>query len=230
MFGSSIGTGNIAANINGSNCDHESCVEDELLSNCNNMSCVEDELISNCGTKEKVDDETNFDYDISLLEDESVRLCCMNFRSLDFVNHDHTCQLFCPENDFCDVDSAQESTFKDMMGCSGSNKSSEFQKNWLILSDRLSYVLENIPTCITYTPSQSNCFKRWKAKQGLCHASNCNTPCRDNNDKYYGIQHGLKKDFEPHIDISATYLWSQDDAKYQSNKNMVWCGYIPIWW
>ena len=44
---------------------------------------------------------------------------------------------------------------------------------------------------------------KWKAKQELYDAAKCNTPCRDNNDKYYGIQHGLKKDFEPHVDISA---------------------------
>ena len=35
---------------------------------------------------------------------------------------------------------------------------------------------------------------------------NCNTPCRDNNDKDYGIQYGLKKDFNPRVDILATYL------------------------
>ena len=70
-----------------------------------------------------------------------------------------------------------------------------------------------MPICIAYTPSQGYHFKRWKAEQALYDASNCNTPCRDNKDKYYGIQHGLKKDFVPHVDISVTYLWSQDDAK-----------------
>ena len=49
-------------------------------------------------------------------------------------------------------------------------------------------------------------------------ASKCNTPCRVNNDRYYGIQHGSKKDYDPHIDMSAKYLWSQDDAKSQSTK------------
>ena len=34
LIGNFIDTGNITANINSSNCDHESCVEDELLSNC----------------------------------------------------------------------------------------------------------------------------------------------------------------------------------------------------
>ena len=47
----------------GSNCDHESCVEDELLSNCDHESCVDDELLSNCDTKESVDDETNSNCD-----------------------------------------------------------------------------------------------------------------------------------------------------------------------
>ena len=90
-----------------------------------------------------------------------------------------------------------------MVSCSLSNKPSEFQKIWSILSDSLSYVVENIPTCMTYTPSQGYHFKKWKAKQVLYDAAKCNTPCRDNNDKYYGIQHGLKKVFDPHFDISA---------------------------
>ena len=91
----------------------------------------------------------------------------------------------------------------------------ELQKIWLILSDSLSHVVENIPTCIAYTPSQRYHFKKWKAKQALYDASKCNTPCNHNTNRYYGIQHGLKKDFEPHVDISATYLWSQDGAKSQ---------------
>ena len=66
--------------------------------------------------------------------------------------------------------------------------------------------------------SQGYHFKRWKAIQAWYDASNCNFPCRDNNDKYYGIQHGLKKDLDPHLDILATYLWSEDDAKSQSTK------------
>ena len=33
----------------------------------------------------------------------------------------------------------------------------------------------------------------WKAKQASYDASKWNIPCRDNNDKYYGIQHELKK-------------------------------------
>ena len=60
FFYNSIDTGNITANISGSNCDHESCVDDE-----NN---------STCDTKEKADDETNSNCDTCLVEDESVRL------------------------------------------------------------------------------------------------------------------------------------------------------------
>ena len=63
LFGNSIDTSNIAASINGSNCDHIYSVEDELLSNCDHKPCVEDELLSNCGTKESVEDETSFNYD-----------------------------------------------------------------------------------------------------------------------------------------------------------------------
>ena len=56
LFGNSTETGNIAANISGSNCDHMYSVEDELLSNCDHKSSVEDELLSNCDTKESVED------------------------------------------------------------------------------------------------------------------------------------------------------------------------------
>ena len=33
------------------------------------------------------------------------------------------------------------------------------------------------------------------------------------------MQHGLKKDFDCHVDISATYLWPQDDAKTNQPKH-----------
>ena len=96
LFGNFIDTGNITANISSSHCDHESCIDDELLSNCDHKSCVEDELLSNCDTKEsvddetnsncdtkqKVDDETNFNCDTCLVEDESVRLHGKNSVSL----------------------------------------------------------------------------------------------------------------------------------------------------
>ena len=51
LFGNSIDTGNIAANISGSNYNHIYSVEDELLSNCDHKSCIEDELLSVCDTK-----------------------------------------------------------------------------------------------------------------------------------------------------------------------------------
>ena len=41
LFGNSIDTGNIAANISGSNCDHMYIVEDELLSNCGHHNCCQ---------------------------------------------------------------------------------------------------------------------------------------------------------------------------------------------
>ena len=74
LFGNSIDTGNIAANISGSNCDHIYSVEDELLSNCDHKSSVEDELLSDCDTKESVEDETNSNCDTSLVEHESIRM------------------------------------------------------------------------------------------------------------------------------------------------------------
>ena len=135
-----------------------------------------------------------------MVEDESVNLGGMNSISPDLVNHDHTCQSFSLENDFCDIALVQDSTFEDIMTCSGSKKPSGLQMIWSVLSDRLSYVVENMPTCITYTPQQYH-LKRWKAKQALYDASNCNNSCRDNNYKNYGIQHGLKNDFEPHVHL-----------------------------
>ena len=159
MFGNSIDTGNFTTNFSGSNCDHKSCVKGELLPNCDHKSCVENEVLSNFDTKKKVDVEANSNCNTCLVEDESVRLGDMNFISFDFFSLDHTCQTFCLKNDFCDIDSVQDSTFEDMMSCLGSNKPSEFQKICSILSDRLRYVVENMPTCIAYAPSWGTTFK-----------------------------------------------------------------------
>ena len=63
-------------------------------------------------------------------------------------------------------------------------------------------------------PYQGYHFKMWKAKQALYDLSNCNIPCRDNNDKYYGIQYELKKDFDPHVDISVTCLQNLNQPKH----------------
>ena len=115
-----------------------------------------------------------------------------------------------------------------MVICSDFNKPSEFQQIWSILPDSLSYVVDNMPTCITYNPFTEYHFKKWKAKQELYNASKCNTPCRKNTDKYYGRQYGLKKDFEPHVDISVTCLWSQDDAKSQPTKTWFDVGIFPF--
>ena len=182
LLGNSINIGYNTANISGSNHDHKSCVEDELLSNYDHKCCVGDELLSNYDTKESVDDETNSNGDTCLVENESVRLCGENSISLDVVYHDHLCQPLCPENDFCDIDLVEDSTIEDVMYCSNFNKSSEVQRIWSILSDRLSYVVENMPTCIACTPprGQGYHFKKWKSKQAFYDACNSNTPCRDN--------------------------------------------------
>ena len=44
---------------------------------------------------------------------------------------------------------------------------------------------------------------------------------------YCGIQHGLKKDFYPHVDIWAKYFWSQKHAKSQSTKTWFDIGIFP---
>ena len=111
LFGNSINTGDITANIRATNCDHKSSVEVELLSNCDHNSCVEDELLSNCDTKEsvdnetnsncdtkeKVDDETNSNCETCLVENESGRLGGKNSISYDVTYHYHTCQPYCLE-------------------------------------------------------------------------------------------------------------------------------------
>ena len=60
LFGNSIDTSNIAANISGSNCDH--------------IYSVEDKTNSYCDTNEKVDDKTGSNCDTCLVEDDSIRL------------------------------------------------------------------------------------------------------------------------------------------------------------
>ena len=42
------------------------------------------------------------------------------------------------------------------------------------------------------------------------------------------MQHGLKKDCDPYIDISTTYLWSPYDAKSQSAKTLCGMGIFPF--
>ena len=88
---------------------------------------------SNCDTKGKVDDETSSNCDTCLVEDESVRISGENSVPLDVTYHDHTCQPLGLGNDFCDIDSVQDSLLEDMVSCSLSNKPSEFQKIWSIL-------------------------------------------------------------------------------------------------
>ena len=108
-----------------------------MLSNCDTKESVDNETNSNCDTKEKVDDETSSNCDTCSVEDESVRLDDKSSIPLDVINHDHTHQPFCLGNDFCDTESVQDSIPENMVSCSHSNKPSEFQKIWSILSDRL---------------------------------------------------------------------------------------------
>ena len=150
------------------------------------MMGVDAETSSNCDTKENVDDETSSNCDTCLVKDESVRLggkklyLWMLPTMIIHVSHFVLEMIFVTQTEFRTI-------LKDMVSCSHSNKPSEFQKIWSVLSDSLSYVVENMPTCIAYTPSQGYYFKKWKPKQALYDASKCNTPCRDNNDKYNGI-------------------------------------------
>ena len=83
---------------------------------------------------------------------------------LEVISHDLTCQPLGLEDEFCDIDTVQDSLLEDMVSCSLSNKPSEYQKIWSILSDNLSYVVENMPTCMTYTPSWGYHFKKKESK------------------------------------------------------------------
>ena len=128
IVGNSTDSGNIAANLSGSNCDHIYIVEDELLSSCDHKSSVEDELLSKCDTKESVEDETNSNCDTSLVEDESIRMGGENTIHLDVISHDLTCQSLGLEDEFYDIDAVQDSLLEDMVSCLLSNKPSEYQK------------------------------------------------------------------------------------------------------
>ena len=70
------------------------------------------------------------------------------------------------------------------------DKQSELYSIWSVLSERLSYVVETIPTNISCNLSKDHSFKKWKAIQTLYDASNCNSSCRDNDDKYYDLNMG----------------------------------------
>ena len=77
------------------------------------------------------------------------------------------CEPLCLGNEICDIDSVQDSILEDMLSCSYSSKPSDFQKIWSILSDSLSYVVENMPTCIAYTPHRGTSLKSGKQNK-LC--------------------------------------------------------------
>ena len=148
-----------------------------------------------------------------------------NSNHLDVIGHDLTCL----EDEFCDIDAVQDSLLEDMVNCSLSNKPSEYQKIWSILSDNLSYVVENMPTCMTYTPPQGYHFKKWKTKQTLYDAAKCNTPCKDNDDKYYGIQHDLKEVFEPHVIYLPHICGPSMMQKHKQPKHgLIWV-YFQLW-
>ena len=87
---------------------------------------------------------------LCLVVDESMRMGGENSIHLDVISHDLTCQPLGLEDEFCEIDTVQDSLLEDMESCSLSNKPSECQNIWSILSDNLSYVMENKPTCMTY--------------------------------------------------------------------------------
>ena len=70
-------------------------------------------------------------------EDESIRMDGESLIHLDVISHDLTCQPLGLEDEFCDIDAVQDSLPEDMVSCSLSNKSSEYQKTWSNLSDNM---------------------------------------------------------------------------------------------
>ena len=60
-------------------------------------------------------------------------------------------------------------------------------------------------------------------------AFNWYAPGRDNDDQYYVIQHGLKREFDPHVDISAPYLCSPHDSKSELSTTWPEVGIVPFY-
>ena len=168
-----------------------------------------------------MDSGAHCNFNTCLVQDESFRLDAMNCNSisLNWVAHNQTCQYVCLEDDNCNASSFKDSKFGYLMSCSGHVANlKEFKRIWSVFSEGLSYVVEKIPTYMPYNPSTSFYFKEWKAKQTFYAASICNPPCKGNTDEYYGIQYGLKKEYDAH-----------DDA-VSINHDMVWCRHISIGW
>ena len=66
-------------------------------------------------TLRRIDDETSSNCNTCLVEDESVRLGGKTPMPLDVTNDDHICQPFCLGNDFCDIDSVQDSVLENIV-------------------------------------------------------------------------------------------------------------------
>ena len=63
-----------------------------------------------------------------------------NSNHLDVISHDLAYQPLGLKDEFCDIDSLlEDSLLEYMVSCSLSNKPTEYQKIWSILSDKLSY-------------------------------------------------------------------------------------------
>ena len=126
MFGNSIDTGNVAANISGSD-----CVIDPVLG-LNYFLIV---TVMGLLMMKIILIVTFVCLRMNLICIHGLNFNCI---SLDFVDHGHTCQPFCLENDSFGTCLVQDSTFENVMGYLSStfDKPSEFQKIWSLLSKR----------------------------------------------------------------------------------------------
>ncbi len=85
---------------------------------------------------------------------------------------------------------------------------------WSILTDNLSYVKDRTYEGSGFKPSEGYEFRKWKGKRDLT-KNPINYPqaeLEQTEDKYARIGSTLKDEYHPDIDISTTYLWSEQDA------------------
>ena len=85
---------------------------------------------------------------------------------------------------------------------------------WSIFTDRLSYVTNgnNEKQKLYYQVYNGHQFKKWKRKSAQCKIPHINS-LSEIDERYLGIQCDLKDEYDPHTDISATYLWPMENVE-----------------
>jgi len=128
-------------------------------------------------------------------------------------------------NEYCGVNTGPDSTSsrvrsEDKMGPiepTGGLSSRKCEKEvpiWSIYTDLLQYSDHDYhKDDLLYQPFTGHQYKKWKRKTTgykIPHINLC-------EDFYPDVKYDLKSTYDPHTDISATYLWAQSEiAKYRS--------------